>query len=116
MTLLEAHCFIYLKYHKFQSTIHNPGEYYEQAQNAADKLQFHGIILEDCSKVPKTSQFDFLQNLSEKINSHMFIIWTWHISSGSDNQSNREKQNILINSLGTVWYNKEAERKQPMFW
>jgi hypothetical protein len=40
VTLPEAYHLISQKYHVFQSMTQNPGEFYEEVQNAANKLEF----------------------------------------------------------------------------
>jgi hypothetical protein len=40
VTFPEAHRLISQKYHVFQSMTQNPGEFYEEARNAANKLEF----------------------------------------------------------------------------
>jgi hypothetical protein len=47
----------------------NPGQYYEDAQNAANELECQRIKVEDCDNVPEVSHFDFFQKLSEDITS-----------------------------------------------
>jgi hypothetical protein len=66
VTLPEVHRLIYQNYHVFQSMTQNPGEFYEEAQNSANKLEFKEIKLE-FGKVHKISQQDFFQKLSENI-------------------------------------------------
>lgn len=51
--------------------IHNPVEYYEEAQGAANILEFHFIKLVEWSKVSINSEAD-LQTLSENTSSCMF--------------------------------------------
>jgi hypothetical protein len=53
--------------------MHNPGKYYEEVQNAGINLEFKGIKLKDCGKVPKISQVDSIQKLSENINNHICL-------------------------------------------
>jgi hypothetical protein len=62
--LSEAHRPIYLKYHVFQSMIHDPGEYYEQAQNAANELEFQRTNLEGCGKAQKNQTCWFLKKVT----------------------------------------------------
>jgi hypothetical protein len=56
----------------------NPGEFYEEAQNAANKLEFKGIKFE-FGKVHKISQQDFFQKLSDNISIRMFTTRTSHV-------------------------------------
>jgi hypothetical protein len=71
----------------------NPGEFYEAAQNAANNLEYKRIKLE-FGKIHKISQEDFFQKLRDNISIRMF-----HMSSGSDTLSNREKYNKLLHNL-----------------
>jgi hypothetical protein len=48
----------------FQSVIHNPGQYYEEAQNAENELKFQIIKLEDCDRLIEISQVNTFQKLS----------------------------------------------------
>jgi hypothetical protein len=89
VTLPEAHRLISERYHMFQTMTQNPGEFYEEAQNVANKLEFKGTKSE-FRKVYKTSQQDLFQKLSDNISISMFTIRTSHMSSGSDTKSNRE--------------------------
>jgi ribosomal protein L18 len=61
---LHCHRLIVLisqKYHVFQSITQNPGEFYEEAKNAENKLEFKRIKLE-FGKVAKIRQQDFFRN------------------------------------------------------
>jgi hypothetical protein len=98
VTLSEAHHLISQKYHVFQSMTQNPGEFYEAAQNAANKLEFKEIKLE-FGKAHKISQQDFFQKLSDNISIRMITTRASHIPSGSDTLLNREKYNQLV----TIW-------------
>jgi hypothetical protein len=68
----------------------NPGEFNEEAQYAANKLEFKGIKLE-FRKVYKISQQDFFQKLRDNISICMFTTKASHMSSRSETLLNREK-------------------------
>jgi hypothetical protein len=95
VTSPEDHYLISQKYHVFQSVTQNPGEFYEEALNAANELEFKRIKLE-FGKVHKINQLDFFEKLSDNISIRMFTTRASHMSSGSDTLSNREKYNQLI--------------------
>jgi hypothetical protein len=78
VALPEAHRLISQECHVFQSMTQNPGEFYEEAQNAANKLEFRGIKLE-FGKVHKTRQQEFFQKLSDNISIRMFTTRASHV-------------------------------------
>jgi hypothetical protein len=110
VTLSGAHCLISQKY---QSMTQNPWEFYEEAQNAASKLEFKGIKLE-FGKVHKISQQDFFQKLCDNISIRMFTNRASHMSSGSDTLSNREKYNQLVHNLEILDRSKWSTETDPV--
>jgi hypothetical protein len=92
----------------------NPGEFYEEAQNAANKLEFKGIRLE-FGKVHKISQQDFFQKLCDNMSIHMFTTRASHMSSGRDALLIRGKYNQLVHNLEILDRSKWPEETDPCF-
>jgi hypothetical protein len=80
----EARCLICLIY--CVSMTYKPGEFFEEAQNAVNNLEFQGIKLES-AKVCKVSQQDLFLKLSGDLGICMFTTRASHVSSGSDTLS-----------------------------
>jgi hypothetical protein len=92
----------------------NPGKFYEEAQNAANKLEFKGIKME-FGKVHKISQQDFFQKLSDNKSIRMFTTRATHMSSGSDTLSNRKKYNQLVHNLEILDRSEWPKETDPCF-
>ncbi|XP_065650267.1 E3 SUMO-protein ligase KIAA1586-like [Hydra vulgaris] len=78
-SLPDAHRFITLKYHIFQSMRNNSDEYYSQTQLAAEKFEFKGVKLQ-IGKVSKINQNEFFSKLNENLDSRMFTTRAAHKS------------------------------------
>jgi hypothetical protein len=114
VTLPEAHHLISQKYHVFQKMTQNPQEFYEETQNAANKLEFKGIKLQ-FGKLHKITHQDFFQILSDNISIHMFTTSASHMSTVRDILSNREKYYQLVRNLETLDRSKWPKETNPCF-